>query len=228
MLREIIERCKATLKRWWQGLASWLAKVSSLTRYDTYLLLESQGTTMLNAKLSQAAMAAMIAARGTPEHKPLVKRLFAEAKRHYGIPAGNRLRADIDDKSSRDYGVLIRKRNNQRYSVRDDLVPFYVFGPKFVRVDAVEAVAALQQAAYDHGHLYATSDLPNTITPMQEGGQDYLVVNVSQDDTALYYRVELQDALALLAMMGEPDDHDYVPQGMGGVLSVGSDLLIPA
>lgn len=184
----------------------------------------------MKAKLSQAAMATMVAARGTPEHPQVVRQLFAEAKRHYSIPQGQRIFANIDDTDAPDYGVIYRKKNGITYDVPDRLVPTYILTPPmsgFVRVHSAEAWVALVSAVRDYGAVW-TKAKPATAGWAGTFIADYkrykvLVVPVDEQHRFIAF----SDALALLSMLGEPVDMTLtgVP---AGVLVAGDDLLIPA
>lgn len=186
----------------------------------------------MKAKLSQAAMAAMIAARGTPEHPQVVRSLFAEAKQHYRIPPGHRVYANIDDVDAPNYGVIYRKKNNDTYEVQDRLVPVYSVVQSdggFVKVHTAEAFAVLASAVKEYGALWTKT------SPSNAGGwagtfiADYKRYKVLVMFVDGQYRfIAFSEALALLAMLGEPADVQYTTQAPGGVLVAGDYLLIPA
>lgn len=183
----------------------------------------------MKAKLSQAAMAAMIAARGTPEHPQVVRSLFAEAKRHYNIPQGQRIYANIDDMAAPDYGVIYRKKTNSPYEVPDCLVPTYTLPEpvgSFVRVHSAEAWVALVSAVRDYGAVWTKT------APLNAGWagtfiadyKRYKVLVVPVDGQHRF--IAFSDALAVLAMLGEPVDMTLTG-APAGVLVAGDDLLIP-
>lgn len=184
----------------------------------------------MKAKLSQAAMATMVAARGTPEHPQVVRQLFAEAKRHYNISQSQRVYANIDDTDAPDYGVIYRKKNGLTYEVPDHLVPTYILTPpmsSLVRVHSAEAFAVLTSAVKEYGVVWTKA------TPATAGWagtfiadyKRYKVLVVPIDGQHRF--IAFSDALALLSMLGEPVDMPLtgVP---AGVLVAGDDLLIPA
>jgi hypothetical protein len=184
----------------------------------------------MKAKLSQVAMATMVAARGTPEHPQVVRQLFAEAKRHYDIPRGQRIYANIDDTEAPDYGVIYRKKTGTSYDVPGHKVPVYDLKPatgSFVRVHSAEALAVLISAIKEYGTMWTKAE-PATAGWAGTFIADYKRYKVLVMFVDGQYRfIAFSDALALLSMLGEPTDLALrdVP---AGVLIAGDDLLIPA
>ena len=181
---------------------------------------------MKNAIISQEARNQMIAARGTAGHRTLVRKLFAECKTHYRIPAGNKVRCELDNSTHPQYLQIIRKKTNQPYLVADHLVPTYTTVPtfKYTRIAKNEGAAMLRQAAADFGTLLkkVPAGTPQWMGSYMANGS--LIVPVGSKT----YSIPLADAMAVLAVYGDPVELTHAPDGEGGMLATDSHLLIPA
>jgi hypothetical protein len=74
---------------------------------------------MANAKLSLAQASFLKALRAVPADiaKPAKADLFTLVKSTFGIPADHKVKVEIDDISSPNYLVILRKKDNQPYPV---------------------------------------------------------------------------------------------------------------
>lgn len=181
----------------------------------------------MKAKLTLAAIAAIQAARQSPDKKKLIKAQFLAAKAHYGLPARQYYKAEIDDRSKPNFGVLIRKKTRSPIEVRDSLVPSY---PHFYsKVECAAAHAVIKPLAIEFGEL--VTQLPEAA---QVGWNGYAATDTTLfvpapkvRSKAAYLALPMDDVKAVLVILGESFDLEFPPDGFGGILKDGKHLLVP-
>lgn len=180
---------------------------------------------MQKAKLTMEAMRTVRATRGTTLHSKAVKAMFATAKGHYSIAPKERLKAEIDDRTNPNFGVLIRKKTRQPYMRQDSLVPDYGdYTVRFIKLSNAAAVKEVAKIAKLRG--FATVAAPTlgwaNSAPNEAG--THLTVKLPTGNVS----VPMVDVLSALRSIGKPVMIDQDPLGYGGVTIIGKDVFVPA
>jgi hypothetical protein len=113
--------------------------------------------------------------------KRILKNVFGEIKRNLGIPEKHRLKVELDNASSPDYLVLIRKKGGEKYKLGVcgrwvDAPPVAV--PRALVSIPVAKLIALAKDAQNNGDTFtdAPVDLPDGVKAQMHG--DNLIIDL--------------------------------------------------